>query len=996
VVDNKEREVRLQFLVEAQEYLDTIESGLLGAGTRGVNRQAIDAILRAAHSIKGGAAMMSFEALSQIAHRLEDFFKILKTGKSEVDSDLERLLLLSVDCLRQVVSVNRQGKEVSDEWLAAKTEPILDQLRDRLGDLENEDSVALLSEEAGEDMASLLFQTEVEGCLQRLEALLLTSDKPCLHEEFKIAAQEFGGLGEMLELKAFSSLCNSTIQQLEAHPDQTEAIAHRAMSEWRRSQAMVLVGQAAAIPTQLTLPNLVASPANSALSLPDNHTFEEIEEVDLEAITVEPWELTDGLEQEDAEYFGEATQAFFSTLEEIPIAISQTESALVLPEPVKVEAIVNQKVTQKIEKLEEELSTSLQSAPETAEQTIRIPVRQLAQLTDLFGELTIERNGLDLHLKRLRNLVGLLNQRVKVLEKANFRLRTAHDRVDTQVSTTPLVPFNLAGLSLDRQEFDLLEMDRYNDLHLVSQDIMETAVQIQEVNTDLQNGLEDTERSARDINRTSKMMQNSITQLQMRPISDLLGRFSRALRDMELKYGKQVQLKIRGGSTLIDRTILEALNDPLLHLFRNAFDHGIEDPQTRQLAGKPVTGSIEIVAAYRGNQTAIAIRDDGGGIPLDKVRSRALQMGLEASDLENASKKELLELIFEPGFSTADRVTDLSGRGVGMDVVRTNLQQIRGDIQVDTKPGEGTTFTITVPFTLSIVRVLLVESGGLLLAFPTSTVEEMLRLHPENIILAAGKEVLNWEGFMIPLIRLNQWLQFSRPHPSMNVENVPAVDAPTVLMVAQGDDLVGIQVDRYWGEQEVTIRQVEGNAPLPPGFSGCTILGDGRVVPMVDAVAFLSWINGERPQAQLAQSIRQLPSTSGRSDLKRTILIADDSISVRRFLASTLEKAGYRVEQAKDGRDALEKLQEGLSVEAVVSDIEMPRLDGYGLLAQVKSDPNCQHLPVVMLTSRSGDKHRNLAINLGASAYFSKPFKEKDLLKTLEELTQKPAIAMRK
>jgi chemosensory pili system protein ChpA (sensor histidine kinase/response regulator) len=529
---------------------------------------------------------------------------------------------------------------------------------------------------------------------------------------------------------------------------------------------------------------------------------------------------------------------------------------------------------------------------------------------------------------------------------------------------------------------------------------MESMVQIQEVTTDLQTNLEDTERSARDLNRTSKLMQSSLTQLRMRPISDLLNRFPRALREMELKYGKQVELKVRGGGTLIDRTILEALNDPLLHLFRNAFDHGIEAPATRQTVGKPEKGSIEISAAYRGNQTVITIRDDGRGIDLDKIRAKALKMGLDESDLKAASKNDLLELIFMPGFSTAEHITDLSGRGVGMDVVRTNLQQIRGEIQVDTQLEVGTTFTITVPFTLSVVRVLLVESGEMLLAFPTSAVEEMLRLKNEDILQTVGKEVLNWEGSMVPLIRLSQWFQFSHSHRIADTEAIPVIDDQSVLLIAQGDDLVGILVDRYWGEQEVTIRQVEGTLAMSPGFSGCTILGDGRVVPLVDAIALLRWIdnNGDTGHSQnLSHALSTLESDSGsaiaptKNDYidKTTILVVDDSINVRRFVAMTLEKAGYRVEQAKDGQDALDKLKGGLVVQAVVSDIEMPRLDGYGFLAHVKSDPNCQNLPIIMLTSRSGEKHRQIAMNLGASAYFSKPFREPELLKTIQQLTQK-------
>lgn len=975
----QEREVKQQFLVEAKEYLDTIEMELLKTGNSGISPEAMDAVLRAAHSVKGGAAMMGFITLSQLAHRLEDFFKVLKAGRLKtVEVDVINLLLSCTDALAKVAEVNSQGTDVDAHWLAANADPIIEELHERLGDPLPEDAAALLSAEVGEDMKALLFETEVEGCLQRLEGVLAAPNNPCLSQEFLITAQEFEGLGEMLELGAFSSLCRSVVQNLEGRPQDAEEIARQALAQWRRSQALVIIGQIAELPRQLDLdPSESANSKTETPSLDENLGEIWLPSEELELLTLDPAEHPAFCELEVnptnpadkiLDFNLEAYNAD-SFLDKTEIRESPSQSQLPASEP---------------------LEESVAPISEDSDRTIRIPVKQLAKLTNLFGELTIERNGLDLHLKRLRNLMTLLNQRVQFLEQANFRLRNTHDRVATQSSNSPLVPFNLSRLaSADRQEFDFLEMDRYNDLHLVSQDIMETAVQIQEVYTDLETSLLDSEKAARDIARTSKLMQNGFSELQMRPLSDLLGRFSRALRDMELKYGKRVKLKVKGGSTLLDRSILEALSDPLMHLFRNAFDHGIENSETRASLGKPLVGTIEIAASYRGNKTIIEIRDDGGGIPIDKIKAKALQMGLSAEDLEAVGDKELLDLIFEPGFSTADKVTDLSGRGVGMDVVRTNLRQIRGDIQVDTRAGRGTTFTITVPFTLSVVRALLVESGGLMVAFPANAVEEMLQLHPEMTQVVNGKEILNWEGFEVPLLRLSKCLQFSSSLASASGENAPAVDAPTVLMVAKGEELTAIQIDRYWAEQEVTIRQVEGNIPLPAGFSGCTILGDGRVVPFVDTMALLSAIESNSGRSSLSQAIDTIKkdaAKSANSIQKNTILVVDDSINVRRFLALTLEKANYRVEQAKDGREALEKLQAGLQVQAVVSDVEMPRLDGYGFLAQVKSDANCKDIPVVMLTSRSGDKHRQLAMSLGATAYFSKPFREQELLKTLKQL----------
>jgi len=980
MAQDKEQEVRLQFLEEAEEYLDIIESGLLGISTKKIDSNQIDGVLRAAHSIKGGAAMMGFSQLSNQAHHLEDFFKILKAGKAgEIDGKLEHLFLKSVDMLRKMVAVNRSGATISEEWEKTNVNPIFEQLHDRLGDYNPEMEASLLSEEAGEDMTVLLFETEVEGCLQRLEAILENPEKPCLKEELEIVAQELGGLGEMLDLTAFSSLCKSILEQLELQPQEVEAIAKVGIGEWRRSQALVMIGQIGALPTKIDLSGYGAK--EETIAEP---------ELSLDDVTLDSESLDLLLESNG---FTEAAQDLFSSLAEKEIS----EEAVFAAE--KEEKVVEKtasvvKEEEKVSKIKTEVREVEPEKQTQSETTIRVPLRQLEQLTDLFGELSIERNGLDLQLKSLRNLLNLLRNRVKTLEQSNFRLRTAYDKVESS-STKVEEKGNGNAESSFTSDFDFLEMDRYNDVHLLFQELMETIVQVQEVTSDMEINLEDTELKARELNRTSKLMQGNLTKVRMRPVSDLMARFPRVLRDMSLQYGKEVDLKVKGGSTLIDRSILEALSDPLIHLLRNAFDHGIEDPAKRKALGKPEKGTIEIVAAYRGNQTVITISDDGGGISLEKIRAKVKDfLGLDEREIKESGERELLNLIFEPGFSTAEKVTDLSGRGVGMDIVRTNLRQVRGDILVDTKEGVGTTFTITVPFTLSVVRVLLVESASMLLAIPTNSVEEMLRLEPDMAIESVGREVLNWGGYMVPLVRLSQWLKFPTPPQMPQTETIPLIDMPTVLMIAVGDDLVGIQVERYWGEQEVTIRPVEGNLPMPPGFTGCTILGDGRVVPLMDAIALLRWIEDRGAKTNISQMLQKVkpgfdeahtPSVSQ----KNTVMVVDDSINVRRFLALTLEKAGYRVEQAKDGQEAIEKLQGGSVVNAVVCDIEMPRLDGYGFLAHVKADPNCKNIPVAMLTSRSGNKHRQLAINLGASAYFSKPFKEHELLQTLKEFTRK-------
>lgn len=1001
---DRELEIRRQFLDEAQEYLDTLDAAVLGIADEAVDIQRINAALRAAHSIKGGAGMMGFQVLSELAHRLEDSLKVLKIDKTiEVHSQIENLLLSAITSLRQVIDLDRASlhshgtSQIDPNWLAIEVEPIFEQLHTELGDPQEENAASMLSPEEGPDLIPLLFETEVEGCLQRLETVLVTPGQPCLREEVLILAQELAGLGEMLQLPTFTLLCECVAYCIGNSTDVPE-VAEAAVKAWRQAQAFAIAGQYDQIPSRLdglTIEMPAAKPTSqvaTTFAAPDAAEF---------VIAADPTqETSDWYTQALAMAELEGEDQGYAEFQPIPAPIRAAPPAAKVTDFKLLEA--------KTEPIAPEVDPDI---------TVRVPMRQLNQLNDLFGELTIDRNGLELHLKRLRDLAQTLHIRVQTLDQVNAKLRDAYDRVTfsgwgsrSLLTSVGEVEGNGASGELPsgspgdwnggsrKSGFDALELDRYNDLHLLSQQVMETIVQLREVTEDVELSLEDADQSSRNLTKTAKQFQSGLTQLRMRPLSDIVDRFPRAVREWSLQYGKRVRLNIVGGNTLIDRNIIEALSDPLMHLLRNAFDHGIEMPEIRETRGKSAEGLIEIQAAHQGNRTVITIRDDGEGIPLDKIRARAQQIGLDPLLLDNARDEEVLSLIFEPGFSTREQVTALSGRGVGMDVVRSNLRQIRGEISVNTQPGIGTTFTLSVPFTLSTIRVLLAECNNMLLAFPTDVVTELFLPKSDQIIRIAESEMLNWQGRMIQFMRLQQFLHFNCPQTPHGFETPPTIGAPSVLVVNQNGQLSAIQIDRCWGEQEATIRRVEGNLPLPLGFSGCTIFGDGRVVPLVNVADMLRSFHALEPTQpyQLLNSRLTEPTENRfaqRASLPPSpvpgVLVVDDSINVRRFLALTLERAGYRVEQAKDGQDALERLENGLPIQAVICDIEMPRLDGYGFLAKLKANATLRQLPVMMLTSRSGEKHRKLAENLGASAYFSKPYNEQVLLRSLEQLVSR-------
>lgn len=944
-------DIKRQFLEEAEDYIQILESGLLGIANNVNNSENIDNILRAAHSLKGGAAMMDFPVLSEFSHQLEDFFKIIKLGKVSVNSDVENLFLTSVDYLTELISLYSQKKDIDSSWLETTISPIFTQLNQYLGTFNQEDEEALLQQNSTldeNDMAIFLFETEVEERLTNLENLFFQGDFSVFPQEVLNFLSELSGLAEMLDIIPLINLCECLVSAWEKMSFPLEIMANSTLYHLRRSQSLVLTKQKQLIPDGVdfaeNIPLLVREKEEDKQDLVLNFTEGNI--------TSQVVNESDNLQEKSNDLMSalpESNQEFFSSLS-------------------------NQN---------KEIKTG-----DNQQETIRVSLQNVQDTVNLLGELTIDKNSLNLQLKNIRESLINLQDKIEQLNDNNLNLRALYDR------TEPFYSINNTGNKTSEyqnfftENLDVLEMDNYNELHLLTGEMMENIMQIKEISNDLDIHLNEAEKTEKRINRINKLMQNNVNKISMRPFKDLVQKFTRALRKMEIEHKKQVDLEIKGGNTLLEKKLLEILKDPLLHLFRNAFDHGIEDAKTRQIQGKTPRGLISITANYRGNQTVITIKDDGRGINMDKIKEKGILMGIIPDNLATINEKELLNLIFQPGFTTNTTVTDLSGRGIGMDVVKRNIEAIGGEIQVETELTKGTTFIIRVPLNLSILRVLLVESQNMLLAFPSNLIQEVKIFDETKIVNQEGKEFFVIDEEVIPLIRLSDGFHFNYLNPRLNMDTKPLINQSIILRVRKNQQTRALQVDGFWGEQEVSIRQIEGNFPLPPGFSGCTILGDGKVVPLIDAIALLNWLENENLTKE-KESLFSGELTSNNQDkmeVQTSIMVVDDSINVRRFLALILEKENYQVEQAKDGQEALEKLQSGLKIDGIISDIEMPRMDGYELLARVKGDTYLKKIPVIMLTSRSAEKHRKIAFNLGANDYFSKPFSEQKLLQTIHNL----------
>ena len=638
----------------------------------------------------------------------------------------------------------------------------------------------------------------------------------------------------------------------------------------------------------------------------------------------------------------------------------------------------------------------------TFEQTMRVPVKNLDNLNNLVGELVVNRNSLEQGQERLRQFLDNLLHQVQQLSDVGQRMQDLYERSLLESSL-------LANRQSYRQQssddsvsnvahatgmnFDALEMDRFTGFHTLSQEMIEMIVRVREASSDIEFLVSETDQIARTFRQVTTQLQEGLTRSRMVPFSQAADRLPRAVRDIAIKCGKQAKLQIEGRDILIDKVIMEQLYDPMTHLVNNAITHGIEEPHDREQDGKPEVGTITVRAFRQGNQTVISVSDDGAGIPVDRVKTKAVQKGLitnaEAREMPDV---EVYELLFHPGFSTKDQADDFAGRGVGMDVVRTSLSEIRGTISTDSEVGKGTTFIIRLPLTLSICKALCCISDRAQIAFPMDGVEDMLDVPRDRIQEnEENQPCLLWRDNLLPFRPLKELLTYNRRIGRSSVYGATnEEDIISVVVLRSGGNFLALQVDRVLGEQEIVIKQLEGPVPKPVGVAGATVLGDGRIMPIADVLELID-ISMGRVRREGSGTLWDRPDVvepleSAAVKTEPTVLIVDDSITVRELLSMTFNKAGYRVEQARDGQEAWEKLRSGLPCDIVFCDIEMPRMDGLELLSRLQKDSALNSLPIAMLTSRGADRHRQMAVQLGASGYFTKPYLEEALLDAAQRM----------
>ena len=605
----------------------------------------------------------------------------------------------------------------------------------------------------------------------------------------------------------------------------------------------------------------------------------------------------------------------------------------------------------------------------TSQEMIKVPASLLESLVNLAGETSISRGRVEQHVSEFS---FTLDEMEATIQRLKDQIRRIGMETEAQVMFRQE---QLEALSID-EGFDPLEMDRYSQLQQLSRSLLESSSDLQ----DLKNTLVDKSRGADAEllaqSRINTDLQEQLMQSRMVPFLRVVPRLRRMVRQLSNELGKKVELYLANVEGEMDRSVMEQMLAPLEHMIRNSIDHGIESEEERLKLGKPEAGAISIGLVREGGDILLQLSDDGRGLNVESIRRRAIQLGLMAEN-SDLSDQEVIQFIFQPSFSTTEAVTQVSGRGVGMDVVNSQVRELDGSIQTVTRKGEGTQFSIRLPFTVSINRALMIDIGEDRYALPLNSVDGVVRVSsmelehyyrfPDaRLEYAGGRYEVRYLGSLLS--------EELTPKVDMSVESV------FLVLVHSETRLYAVQVDRLAGSSEIVVKSLGPQFSQVPGLSGATLLGDGRVVVILDLLALL--------RAQVATKagveIHDSREEASHSEVP-TVMVVDDSVTVRKVASRFLEREGFLVVTARDGVEAMKLLQES-QPDIMLLDIEMPRMDGFEVARRVKANEELKQIPIIMITSRTGEKHRKRALDLGVEGYLGKPYQEEELLEAMTTL----------
>lgn len=928
------------FIAEAESYLPEIFENVAVYLEDTSQTENLKSVQGRIATIRGAASMMGLEEVSTISGELEQIVeKVLNAKKSP--SEKQTLVL---------------AEKVSELEAALKT------VSESIGEISSEtEQIDLSAFESQENEQNSSAETEES------------------FEDFEIDAEML----EVFAMEAEDHLQNigTNLTVLEKNPNDREALL-----EIRRS-SHTLKGSAGIVGLK-KLSSLAHRMEDLLDFLADNEIEGNIKVFELLIASTDCLEaLTKG---QDSPVLNQIISELYPRFDELLASLNNAQA-----QPISAvsdsEPIVGNNTTSQVEIVPFAPTLDLEESAETAENpikpanprsVIRVSLDRLDHLVRLVSEMVITRSIFEQRILELEQQIQELNHTTNRLRRSTNKLEVDYEAsaLGSKGPAFSQYSFSAKGvgnsfLNRDFDEFDTLEFDQYTEFHQTTRELIEAASDTSAIHNDLDNVVGNLDLLFDSQRNLIEEMQDNLLRLRMVPLNSLASRLNRTIRVTANEEGKKVELVIENENVEIDTQILDSFVDPLIHILRNAVAHGIEPPETRQLLGKSPKGTITFKAYSEGTHIVFVITDDGRGISVQDIKDKAVYLGfISAEEAEKLTDEEAFSLVFLPGLSTAGEINEISGRGVGMNVVKSSIARKQGDIFITSEPQRGTTFTVRLPMSLAVTRVILVKADDQIFALPLKLIKQVVEVSAEEIKIISQEKVFKKNGISYKFYHFNEILQLPVTPNWMN-------SRVSLLLLETPGMPCALMIDHLIKPEEVVIKPLGSLLRGIPEIIGATILGDGSVVPILDLVNLLK---------KKATKNKKLKNEMVKAKADINVLIVDDSPSVRQVNSTLIKNAGWKPVLARDGVEALEIIQAFRELpDVILTDVEMPKMDGYELLASLKRNENLRSIPVIMITSRSGDKHRRKAYDLGVSEYITKPYEESVLIKKVKKLLEK-------
>ena len=969
--DDIDEDILPIFLEETEELLEEIDQSIHGWSESGSAKGHLDNLLRQLHTIKGGAGMAGAASLGEYAHRFETFLVGAQSGSVDFDAPFFARLNIQQDEITRRVQVYHKlvmGIASPEELESLKTVVSLESAKDSPAkDSPAKDSPA----------------KTVMGPIASITQAVVEATAVATQEEEPGIATVSGGSDAVVALPADEVDEDILGIFLEESDDLVEEL-ETSIQVWSESPSKMDT-------LDVLLRNLHTLKGGARMAGLNSlgeyaHSFETF----LIGIQKHPIELDDEffalLNKRQDEIirrveiykklsFGAASEEDLASLKNALEPAMETFSAEARYTNTDDSAVAESK-------LPIEGASKDKSVASANQEMVRVSSDLLEDLIGLAGESSITRG-------RVEQQITDFGEYLQEMEETINRVRDQVRLLEIEAESRETLIRSRHGAKGD-PGFDDLEMDRYTMLQAVSRALSEGSSDMMDLKDTLGNRIRDAEILLQQQARISAELQEGLTRTRMVHFSRLIPRLRRIVRQVSSEVGKSVRFDTYNVEGELGRNVLERIVAPLEHMLRNAVDHGIEDKEARLASGKQEQGRISLRLSREGGYVVLTISDDGAGIDVNAVRRKAIERGLIAEE-QDVSDHEVMQFIMHAGFSTAQKLTQISGRGVGMDVVGSEIKALGGNMAIESTLGVGTEFTIRIPFTVSINRALMVVVKEETYAIPLNTIEGIVRVSPYELdaYYQPDAPMFEYAGQPYRLAYIGKMLD-KVGNPNLTGQVVPL----PVILARSGDHAVALQVDRVIGSREVVVKTLGSQFGNVGGISGATVLGDGRVVIILDCMALVRSYEAsvDVPTAPVVAEAIAGPAPVNKV---RTVMIVDDSVTVRKVTSRLMVRQGFAVATAKDGVDAINQLQT-LRPDVVLLDIEMPKMDGFEVLRSVRRDQNLKDLPIIMITSRTGEKHKQRAMELGVNQYLGKPFQEAELLATIEEVIESAKVKSEK